>query len=758
MAGSIVTFYSFKGGVGRTFAVANIAVILAQWGYRVLAVDWDIEAPGLHHYFTEYAPSLPPGVLNFLEDCSQDSPRTWDAYVRRISIPGVDGHLALMPASAIGEGDYVDAVQRLAWDNLYLEHDLGARLETLRAAWIQNFDVVLLDSRTGVTDFSGLTTAQLPDVLAFLFTANNQSLLGCCDIARRAMEARRKLPVDRPALIPLPLPAKFELHEEYDRAQFWRAQFAKELAPFFNVWAPSTVDPTTLVEILTIPYVARWTFGEDLAALVEPPSSSGTRTAGLPMSYALETIAAVIANGFGKIDLLCSSRDEYIHTARATAPVRAPSRHKRVRIFISYGQDERSVAQQISDVMRKRGMETYVGDDVPVGSSITEALSAELERADALVAVVGSRFSGSTFQATEIERFLRQSLRTDVRKPIIPVLMPGSIQALRDSRLADFVGVSISPDISMEIQLEPLFSRLTALPGFGYSSHSSPFSPDGSRIVTAFSANTARIWDTVEGKQIAVLRGHEDTVQYAAFSPDGLRIVTASWDRTARIWDSATAETISVLRGHGGVVWAAAFSPDGRLIVTASLDKTARIWDAATAAVIAELLGHEESVQSAVFSPDGGRVVTASWDRTARVWDAMTRGLFAVLLGHEDQLQSAAFSPDGLRIVTASTDNTARVWDAATGTEIVVLRGHESEVEAAAFSPDGSRIITASADKTARVWDAATGTEIAVLRGHESEVEAAAFSPDGSRIVTVSNYKTARIWDAATALEIRGLH
>ena len=49
--GSIITFYSFKGGVGRTMALANIAVLLVRSGKKVLAVDWDLEAPGLDKYF-----------------------------------------------------------------------------------------------------------------------------------------------------------------------------------------------------------------------------------------------------------------------------------------------------------------------------------------------------------------------------------------------------------------------------------------------------------------------------------------------------------------------------------------------------------------------------------------------------------------------------------------------------------------------------------------------------------------------------------
>ena len=46
----IVTFYSFKGGVGRTLALVNIGIELAQTGKRVLLVDFDLEAPGLDTY------------------------------------------------------------------------------------------------------------------------------------------------------------------------------------------------------------------------------------------------------------------------------------------------------------------------------------------------------------------------------------------------------------------------------------------------------------------------------------------------------------------------------------------------------------------------------------------------------------------------------------------------------------------------------------------------------------------------------------
>jgi MinD-like ATPase involved in chromosome partitioning or flagellar assembly len=47
----IYTFYSYKGGVGRSMAMANVAEWLYQQGKRVVMIDWDLEAPGLEGYF-----------------------------------------------------------------------------------------------------------------------------------------------------------------------------------------------------------------------------------------------------------------------------------------------------------------------------------------------------------------------------------------------------------------------------------------------------------------------------------------------------------------------------------------------------------------------------------------------------------------------------------------------------------------------------------------------------------------------------------
>jgi len=66
---TIVTFYSYKGGVGRSMAVANVAWILAnKFHKRVLVVDWDLEAPGLHRFLDIQDHEVTRGLIELLND------------------------------------------------------------------------------------------------------------------------------------------------------------------------------------------------------------------------------------------------------------------------------------------------------------------------------------------------------------------------------------------------------------------------------------------------------------------------------------------------------------------------------------------------------------------------------------------------------------------------------------------------------------------------------------------------------------------
>jgi dipeptidyl aminopeptidase/acylaminoacyl peptidase len=115
---------------------------------------------------------------------------------------------------------------------------------------------------------------------------------------------------------------------------------------------------------------------------------------------------------------------------------------------------------------------------------------------------------------------------------------------------------------------------------------------------------------------------HGAQVLSVVFSPDGRRVVTVSSDQTARAWYTFSGQPLGEAWRHPASVLAAQFSPDGARVVTVADDRTARLWDLTTGQPLGEPLGHADGIASAQFSPEGQRVVTASSDGTARVWDA----------------------------------------------------------------------------------------------------------------------------------------
>src|SRR6266851_1550734 len=226
-AGRIITFYSFKGGTGRSMAVANTGYLLASPQHdnkKVLLIDWDLEAPGLHHYFRngfgrhlrrpltskEYVGELKnyPGLIEAFAD--------YQTIVRDVRFPpepsGGERELVLQGVRENFFSSFDKYVLHSEEDNLGLvkagrfdaaypsriqEFDLRGLHQLdpgfflgFRDFLVEKYDYVLIDSRTGLTDTSGICTQVMPDTMVLVFVPNLQNIEGLLDVVRRVKHYR----------------------------------------------------------------------------------------------------------------------------------------------------------------------------------------------------------------------------------------------------------------------------------------------------------------------------------------------------------------------------------------------------------------------------------------------------------------------------------------------------------------------------------------------------------------------------------------
>lgn len=181
----IVTFYSFKGGVGRTMALVNAAMELTQRGRKVLVVDFDLEAPGIPTFEPFASAATSPGVVDYISDYmkKREAPDV-ERYLLKCSAPTDTGELWVMPAGK-QDLDYSARFNSINWQRLYDEHSGFLMFEDMKAQWKRVLapDYVLIDSRTGHTDVGGICTRQLPDAVVLMFFPNEQNLQGLAGVA-----------------------------------------------------------------------------------------------------------------------------------------------------------------------------------------------------------------------------------------------------------------------------------------------------------------------------------------------------------------------------------------------------------------------------------------------------------------------------------------------------------------------------------------------------------------------------------------------
>lgn len=291
----------------------------------------------------------------------------------------------------------------------------------------------------------------------------------------------------------------------------------------------------------------------------------------------------------------------------------------------------------------------------------------------------------------------------------------------------------------------PDFSQAQDLRGHGGPVRTIAVSADGQTIVTGSFDESVICWNAASGSAIAVLRGHEGSVNAAVILNDG-RLATAGQDGRVLFWGTDGSQQ-AALEGHGAPVASLALSPDGTRIASASWDRTVRIWPLGSGAARV-LEGHTGNVNAVAFTPDGG-VVSAGYDATLRIWpEAGTPTVvqFAV------PFSALAVAPDG-EILAASVDGKIRFL-ARDGASSAELDSGGKPVVALSIARDGARIAAGTIDGRIVLIERASRRVIAEATGAGSPLWSLAFLPDGSQILSGSGDRAVRRWDGLTGASL----
>jgi tetratricopeptide (TPR) repeat protein len=196
-----ITFYSYKGGVGRSLALSNIAIRLSEFGKKVCVIDFDLDAPGLQFKFNNYDKGpIVKGLVDYihLHSCDKGIPDNISDYSIDLKHKSQNfAPIKFIPAGNIEDVNYWKKLSMINWSDMFYSEsgdgidfflDMKAKIE-------KEFkpDFLLIDSRTGITDISSITLKLLADEIVVLAANNDENMFGCKTVLKNLHDPNQSL-------------------------------------------------------------------------------------------------------------------------------------------------------------------------------------------------------------------------------------------------------------------------------------------------------------------------------------------------------------------------------------------------------------------------------------------------------------------------------------------------------------------------------------------------------------------------------------
>lgn len=178
-----ITFHSYKGGTGRTMATSQLAVLLTRLGKSVVAMDLDVESPGLAYRLkSAFTFNLAP--LGLLHQAREFRATGELLDVSQLQITLTPKLRLLTPGNPFDDSDYWETLDEL---ESFEYAEAVAYFANLKAAIESRMkpEYLLIDAPSGFSTLASFCTNLMADMVVSLTTAEEDSLLGTNLVALR---------------------------------------------------------------------------------------------------------------------------------------------------------------------------------------------------------------------------------------------------------------------------------------------------------------------------------------------------------------------------------------------------------------------------------------------------------------------------------------------------------------------------------------------------------------------------------------------
>jgi len=314
---------------------------------------------------------------------------------------------------------------------------------------------------------------------------------------------------------------------------------------------------------------------------------------------------------------------------------------------------------------------------------------------------------------------------------------------------------------------------LTLMSGHGDSVNTVACSPDQTRVVSASSDDTARVWSFGADDEAVALVKHTDRVNGAVFNRNSLYVLTWSDDGDVYRWPAKGGEANLVARIGEPVIKAEFYPRDDRFVMVAAADGSVGIWwtgslqSARDAGVCC--IGPDTGAEACEPVPGEAIEPLGNGDPTCQV-----RSLDPPLTGF---IETAEFSPNGDFLLARDEDYEVRLWSApdycelvlrdflpdfpegeireavlggsvaGAGTFLALISEHDGVSRVTRWSLGEGGGASSGAERCGfaqRTLQPPTGLDIG-----KRVIKSARFSPDGQRLVTGYDDGGATYWDVS---------